>query len=75
MTQVIDNQALIDIMNITQENIGICPTERAFDILLASGSWQVVSESQLAEIRDEDLVYCTPRGGYIGPATDDIDSW
>jgi hypothetical protein len=50
--------------------VGICPTELSYDVLLASGSWEVVSESQLVELPDEAVTFCTPHAGYYGPHTD-----
>lgn len=50
--------------------VGICPTEQSYDVLLASGSWVVVSEAQLVEIPDESVTFCTPHAGCYGPHTD-----
>ena len=54
-------------MNVTL-HVGICPTLRHYVVLLQgiAAGWFIVSESQLSDIPDEDIVYCTPHGGYYG---------
>jgi hypothetical protein len=58
-------------MNTSYAHVGVCPTERYFDVLLASGSWEIVSESQLVELPDEVVTFCAPHGGYYGQVTDE----